>query len=92
MAAKVPMTGSTFEIVREGRFRARATVGAGNLVEKVESWFDNPVLGDMAVVTMYSDYKDYGGVKFPGRVTPGHGRLPGARADRGGRQGQRAAP
>jgi len=76
MAAKAPMSGSTFEIVREGRFRARATVGAGNLVEKVESWLDNPVLGDMAVVTIYGDYKDYGGVKFPGRVTQAMGGFP----------------
>jgi hypothetical protein len=64
MAAKAPMSGSTFEIVREGRFRARATVGAGNLVREGRVVARHPVLGDMTVVTMYSDYKDYGGVKF----------------------------
>ena len=69
IADKVAMSNSTFEIMREGRFRARATVGADNLVEKVESWIDNPVLGDMAVVTTYADYKDHGGAKFPSRIT-----------------------
>ena len=76
IADKVAMSGSTFEIMREGRFRARATVGAGNLVEKVESWIDNPVLGDMAVVTTYADYKDHGGVKFPARITQTMGGFP----------------
>ena len=76
IADKAPMSGATFAIVREGRFRARATVNAANLVEKVESWMDNPVLGDMVVVTTYSDYKDHGGVKFPGRITQTAGGFP----------------
>ncbi len=29
----------------------------------------NPVFGDMRVVTLYSDYKDFNGVKFPTRIT-----------------------
>jgi glyoxylase-like metal-dependent hydrolase (beta-lactamase superfamily II) len=76
LADKVAMRGSTFEIVREGRFRARATVNGQNLVEKVESWVDNPVLGDMAVVTSYSDYKDHGGVKHPGLIVQTMGGFP----------------
>ena len=76
LADKAAMRGSTFEIVREGRFRARATVNGQNLVEKVESWVDNPVLGDMAVVTSYSDYKDHGGVKHPGRIVQTMGGFP----------------
>lgn len=76
MADKAAMSGMTFAIERAGKFKARATVNAQNLVEKVESWIDNPVLGDMAVVTMYSDYKDYGGIKFPGRITQSMGGAP----------------
>jgi glyoxylase-like metal-dependent hydrolase (beta-lactamase superfamily II) len=76
MADKAAMSGATFQIAREGRFRARASVNSQNLVEKVESWVDNPVLGDMAVVTTYSDYRDYGGVKFPGRITQTMGGFP----------------
>lgn len=68
IADKVAMKEGGFEIERPGKFRARATVNAENLVERVESWIDNPVIGDMAVVTYYRDYKDHGGVKFPGRI------------------------
>jgi glyoxylase-like metal-dependent hydrolase (beta-lactamase superfamily II) len=76
MADKAAMSGSTFTIAREGRFRARATVNSQNLIEKVESMVDNPVLGDTVVVTTYSDYKDYGGVKLPGRITQTAGGFP----------------
>jgi glyoxylase-like metal-dependent hydrolase (beta-lactamase superfamily II) len=76
MADKAAMSGSTFQIAREGRFRARATVNGQNLVEKVESWVGNPVLGDMVVVSTYSDYRDHGGVKFPGRITQTMGGFP----------------
>jgi len=76
VADKATMSGATFQIAREGRFRARATVNGQNLVEKVESWIDNPVLGDMAVVTTYSEYRDHGGVKFPARITQSMGGYP----------------
>jgi glyoxylase-like metal-dependent hydrolase (beta-lactamase superfamily II) len=76
LADKAVMSGSTFEVARAGRFRARALVNGQNLVEKVESWIDNPVLGDMAVVTTYADYRDHGGVKFPARITQTMGGYP----------------
>jgi len=73
---KAKMDGSSFTIERAGKFKARATVDAQNMVTKVESWIDNPVLGDMLVVTTYSDYKDFGGVKFPGRILQSMGGQP----------------
>jgi glyoxylase-like metal-dependent hydrolase (beta-lactamase superfamily II) len=37
-----------------------------NMVAKVQTWIDEPVLiGDMLVEDTYSDYKDFGGVQFP---------------------------
>jgi glyoxylase-like metal-dependent hydrolase (beta-lactamase superfamily II) len=39
-----------------------------NLIDKVETRVEHPVLGDMLVVGEYSDYKDFGGVKVPGRI------------------------
>lgn len=47
-----------------------------NLVERVETWIDNPVLGDMLVQARYSDYKDFGGVKFPGKIVQEQGGYP----------------
>jgi len=76
LAGKAKLSGSTFQIEQPGKFKARATVDAQNLVTKVESWIDTPVLGDTPVVTTYSDYKDYGGVKFPGRILQSMGGFP----------------
>ncbi len=60
------MTAVSFE--QAGRFKATAFINAENLVERVESMLPNPVLGDTVVITQYSDYKDFGGVKFPMKV------------------------
>jgi glyoxylase-like metal-dependent hydrolase (beta-lactamase superfamily II) len=47
-----------------------------NMVEKVETLIDNNVLGDMAFETLYSEYKDFGGVKFPTRIMQRQGGFP----------------
>src|SRR6266704_5858094 len=44
-----------------------------NMVEKVETWIDNNVLGDMLFEALYAEYKDFGGVKFPTRITQRQG-------------------
>jgi len=59
-----------------GRFRAAAWIGADGLVERVESVQPNPVLGDTPTVTLYSGYRDYGGVKFPTRIQQSQGGFP----------------
>jgi len=52
-----------------GRFDATAVVGADGLVQRVDSRVPDPVLGEVDVVTRYSNYRDAGGgVKFPGRI------------------------
>ena len=37
-------------------------------VQKVTTWIDHPIVGDMPVVTTYSGYRDFGGVTFPSRI------------------------
>ena len=39
-----------------------------NAIEKVESWYGHPVVGDMKVVTHYGPYRDFAGVKFPSKI------------------------
>jgi len=51
-----------------GKYRINGTISRENLVERVQTWVPNPVLGDMIWETNYIDYKDFGGVKFPTRV------------------------
>ena len=64
-----------------GKYRVNGTINDQNLVELVQTWIPNPVLGDMLYETRYTDYKDFGGVKFPTvlhthqgdpRLNPGH--------------------
>jgi glyoxylase-like metal-dependent hydrolase (beta-lactamase superfamily II) len=40
-----------------------------NLVERVETWVEHPVVGDLQVDTSYENYQDFGGVKVPGKIT-----------------------
>lgn len=76
MANGGKMDGKSFEFAVAGRFKVKASVDDANRIAKVESWIDNPVLGDMAVVTEYRDYKDFGGVQFPSRVLQSAGGHP----------------
>jgi glyoxylase-like metal-dependent hydrolase (beta-lactamase superfamily II) len=59
-----------------GRLKVSAIVNDRNLVEKVDSWITNPVVGDMQVETTYSDYRDFGSVKFPTKIVQKTGGFP----------------
>lgn len=41
---------------------------SNGLVEKVETWLDHPVFGDMPVETEYSFYRDNNGLKYPTEI------------------------
>ena len=43
-------------------------INGQNLVEKVETRVEHPVVGDLLVEAEYSDYKDFGGVTVPARI------------------------
>jgi glyoxylase-like metal-dependent hydrolase (beta-lactamase superfamily II) len=68
MANNATVQGNTISFAVPGRFRVRATVDSQNLVEKIDAVVPNAVLGDMPVEIRYSDYKDFGGVKFPTKI------------------------
>jgi glyoxylase-like metal-dependent hydrolase (beta-lactamase superfamily II) len=59
-----------------GRLRVKAMVDAQNLIERVEAVFTNQVMGDMPFEGVYSDYRDFGGVKFPMRIAQSAGGFP----------------
>ena len=48
-----------------GKYKMNGTINDQNLVERVQTWIDNDVVGDMLAEASYSVYKDFGGVKFP---------------------------
>ena len=51
-----------------GKYQMTGTINAQGQVEKVQTWIDHPIVGDMLVETTYSGYKDFGGVTFPSRI------------------------
>jgi glyoxylase-like metal-dependent hydrolase (beta-lactamase superfamily II) len=43
-------------------------IGPENLVDRVETWIEHPIFGDMRVEIAYQNYRDFGGVKSPTRI------------------------
>jgi glyoxylase-like metal-dependent hydrolase (beta-lactamase superfamily II) len=46
-----------------------------NQIERVETWIEHPVVGDLHVEQSFSDYKDFNGVKVPGRIVQKRGGM-----------------
>jgi glyoxylase-like metal-dependent hydrolase (beta-lactamase superfamily II) len=69
--------GETYKIVswsppQRSRSGAAYTVNGyindQNLIERVETWVDDDLLGDLRVEASYAEYRDFGGVKVPTRI------------------------
>lgn len=56
-----------------GKYKMNLTINDLNLVELVDTWIPNPVYGDMDYEMRYTQYKDFGGVKFPMLLHVHHG-------------------
>ena len=48
-----------------GKYRVQCSMNSKNLVERVQTWLPNPVVGDLYHELVYGDYKDFNGVMFP---------------------------
>jgi glyoxylase-like metal-dependent hydrolase (beta-lactamase superfamily II) len=59
-----------------GNYTLQGTIDAQNLLTKIETKRPDPVLGDTDVVASFSDYKDFNGVKFPGKILVTEGGFP----------------
>ena len=51
-----------------GKHKVVAYANDQNAVERVESSYGHPVVGDIKVVTHYGPYRDFAGVKFPTKI------------------------
>lgn len=76
LAHDATVRGRTIAFNVPGRLRVKAIFNDRNLVEKVEAVFPNPVVGDMPFEASYSDYQDFGGVKFPMKIRQTAGGFP----------------
>jgi glyoxylase-like metal-dependent hydrolase (beta-lactamase superfamily II) len=54
----------------------RGYINSDDLIEKLDTKIDNNVLGDIPFETAFSDYKDFGGVKFPTHILQRQGGYP----------------
>ena len=48
-----------------GKYRVTGEFNDQNMLERVITWIPSPVMGDMQWEIRYSQYKDFGGIKFP---------------------------
>jgi hypothetical protein len=48
-----------------GKYRINGTINDQNLVELTDTWFPNPVYGDMDYEMRYTKYKNFDGLQFP---------------------------
>ena len=48
-----------------GKYRVQCGINSKNLVERVQTWLPNPVVGDLYHEIVYTNYKDFNGVMLP---------------------------
>lgn len=53
-----------------------AYVNAENLIERVETWLGENIMGDMHIVATYSGWRDFNGFKFPTQIVQTRGGWP----------------
>jgi glyoxylase-like metal-dependent hydrolase (beta-lactamase superfamily II) len=51
-------------------------VSDANIVERVETWFGENIMGDMNIVANYTDWRDFGGFMFPTEIKQSRGGWP----------------
>jgi glyoxylase-like metal-dependent hydrolase (beta-lactamase superfamily II) len=47
-----------------------------NMVDRVETWLGDNIMGDMHILAVYSGWKDFGGVKAPSKIVQTRGEWP----------------
>ena len=48
-----------------GKYRVNGTINPEGLLERVQTWVPNPVVGDMYYENVYTNYREIGGVHIP---------------------------
>jgi glyoxylase-like metal-dependent hydrolase (beta-lactamase superfamily II) len=51
-----------------GKHKVVAYVNDQNAIERVDSSYGHPIVGDIKVVTYYGPYREFAGVKFPSKI------------------------
>jgi glyoxylase-like metal-dependent hydrolase (beta-lactamase superfamily II) len=59
-----------------GRYKMVGIINSQHQVERVRTWIDYPLMGDVLVETVYRVYKDFDGVLFPASIVQSQGGFP----------------
>jgi hypothetical protein len=72
------INGNNYTVVSftDTKYTVRGYINSQNLVEKVQTWIEHPAAGDLLIEANYSEYKDFGGVKFPTKIVQSQGGFP----------------
>jgi len=54
-------------------YTVKGYIGADKMIERVETWTDHGILGDMHVEVTYSNYKNFGGLEVPTKIVQKRG-------------------
>jgi glyoxylase-like metal-dependent hydrolase (beta-lactamase superfamily II) len=58
-------------------YRVVGYINPANMVERVETWLENPIFGDMLVEAIYTEYREApGGLKYPASIVQRRGGSP----------------
>jgi glyoxylase-like metal-dependent hydrolase (beta-lactamase superfamily II) len=57
-------------------YEIKGYVNEQNLVERVETWLGDNIMGDMHILAVYSGWKDFGGVMAPTKIVQTRGGWP----------------
>jgi hypothetical protein len=68
-ASLAPVAGGTeVSFLIDGRYKVTGVINSRHEVERVRTWMDQSLVGDMLVETEYAGYRDVDGVRFPSRI------------------------
>ena len=57
-------------------YRVEGYVNEQNLIERIDTWTPNPILGDTLIQTTFGDYRMFGNLRFPTRIVQQQGGFP----------------
>ncbi|MBM3820854.1 MAG: MBL fold metallo-hydrolase [Acidimicrobiia bacterium] len=57
-------------------FKVEGYVNAQHLIERIDTWVQNPILGETRIETTYADYRPVAGITFPMRIVQRQGGFP----------------
>ncbi len=62
-------------------YRLTGYIDDKNMVDRVETWVEHPVVGDLHVDTTYANYQDFDGLKVPTKIVQKRAGLADLRSD-----------